>query len=80
MYSLGATWTATWERRGRGGIRGVPNLGGVLFSSLGGGLGEMPDGGAIQQLRLPVADERGVHGAPPLVLGSQQGAQPSRHH
>ena len=41
----------------------------ALFSSLGGGLGEMPDGGAIQQLGLPVADERGVHGAPPLVLG-----------
>ena len=30
----------------------------------------MTDGGAIQQLGLPVADERGVHGAPPLVLGS----------
>ena len=31
MYSLGATWTATWGRRGRDDIRGVPNLGGVVF-------------------------------------------------
>ena len=69
MYSPGATWTATW-----GGV-GVVVLGeslisAALFSSLGRGLGEMPDGGTIQQLGLPVADERGVHGAPPLVLGS----------
>ena len=60
--------------RPRGGGVGVVVLGeslitAALFSSLGGGLGEMPDGGAIQQLGLPVADERCVHGAPPLVLG-----------
>ena len=60
--------------RPRGGGVGAVVLGeslitAALFSSLGGGLGEMPDRGAIQQLGLPVADERCVHGAPPLLLG-----------